>query len=344
MASSWYRVVINYVYLGILKLQSALCRLLLLLCLTIMTIPAQANENPVNKFLSAVQTAARTLDYDGIYVYQHGGFIQSTRVVHLVDGTGEHERLEILDGKPRECLRHNGVEQCLLPEHKHIVSRPARSDHFPGVLLAQVPSTYEYYKWRQLPYTYRVAGRECSISELKSLDALRYSYRFCTDTENNLLLKMQTINAAGELIDQVAFARIKTGTDVAPEKLKSQWNTRDWSLWSETSKKVDLHALGWRFSLPAGFVPIAEMSRSLGPDHNVMQLVLSDGLAAVSVFIETFNPDIVQKLRQGSLREGAVNVYRLRLASYWLTVVGEVPRKTIKDLAQAIQYVPDTAQ
>lgn len=315
-------------------------RLILLCILALFANISSAQESDLVKFLTEVQTAARTLDYDGIYVYQHGGSLQATRIVHIVDGTGERERLEILDGSPRECLRHNEVEQCLLPELKHIISRPARSDHFPAVLLATNANTSAYYQWHKSAKVFRVAGRDCVISELKSVDALRYSYRFCTDKETNLLLKLQTINTDGKLVDQITFTRIKTGADVAPDKLVPHWNTRDWSRWSELSQNIDLQSQGWRFILPDGFLPIAEMARQLGPDHAVEQLVLSDGLAAISIFIETFNQEKDQKLKQGSLQEGAVNIYRMRLASYWLTIIGEVPESTIIDLAQAIQFVP----
>lgn len=298
----------------------------------------------LEEFLINIQSAARKLDYDGVYVYQNGSNIQSTRVIHVVDGTGEKERIEILDGRPRECLRHNGVEQCLLPERKHIISRPARSDHFPGLLLANLPAIYSHYEWRKSNDVFRIAGRNCAVSELRATDHLRYSYRFCTDLATNLLLKIQTLDSSGKLVDQLAFTRITIGADVIPEKLKSSWDTRDWSIWSESSSPVDLQAMGWRISFPDGYAPIAEMSRPLGPDHEVMQLVLSDGLAAISVFIETFRPEIVQKFKQGSLHEGAVNIYRLKLASYWLTIVGEVPRRTIEQLAGAIQFVPEAAQ
>lgn len=302
------------------------------------------NEFSVSEFLVAVQSAARNLDYDGIYIYQSGARIQSTRIIHIVDGTGEKERVEILDGRPRECLRNNGVEQCLLPERKHIISRPARSDHFPGILLANVPAIYNYYEWRRSNHVFRIAGRDCAVSELRALDNLRYSYRFCTDLETNLLLKMQTINAVGELVDQLAFTRIKIGTDVSPEKLQSHWDTRNWSIWSEASKPIDLQDLDIQFAWPSGFTPVAAMNRLLAPNHEVTQIVISDGLAAISVFIETFKPEIVQKFRQGSLHEGAVNIYRHQLDTNWLTIVGEVPKQTIKQLADNIQLKPEAAQ
>ena len=59
------------------------------------------------RLLSRIQQAARKQDYAGVFMYQQGETIQSSRLVHVLDGTGERERLEILDGQPREYLRHN---------------------------------------------------------------------------------------------------------------------------------------------------------------------------------------------------------------------------------------------
>ncbi|KAB0605612.1 MucB/RseB C-terminal domain-containing protein [Castellaniella defragrans] len=294
-------------------------------------------------FLRQVQAAARTLDYAGVTVYQQGRMLQATHLVHQVDGTGERERQEVLDGSPQECLRQNGMEQCLLPEHRLIVMRPAHSDHFPALLLGEGEAVPRHYEWTPLGRTYRVAGRECAVSELRARDALRYSYRICTDLQNHLLLKSQTLDAEGRLVDQVAFSSIHFGADIPPGALASRWNTRDWRLRTETSRPANLAAQGWRFAPPAGFQPIAELTRQMGAGHAVDQLVLSDGLAAISIFIETFDPKRDQSIRQGGLRQGAISIYRMRLASYWLTAVGEVPAQTVHDLAHAVQYLPQAA-
>lgn len=306
--------------------------------------PARAAGDDVLAFLQQVQQAARSLDYAGIYVYQQGHVLQASRLVHVVDGTGERERLETLDGAPRECMRQNGIEQCLRPDHKLVVIQPARSDHFPGLLLGNSEAVATHYDWRASSRTYRIAGRECTVSELKARDHLRYSYRICTDAKTHLLLKSQTLDPAGHLVDQVAFSSIRVGADVQPASLATHWDTRNWRLVTESSEPTDLQAQGWRFTLPPGFQPVAQLSRQIGPDHAVNQLVVSDGLAAISIFIETFDPKRDQNIRQGDLRQGAVNIHRMRLASYWLTAVGEAPAQTVRDLARAVQYVPQAAR
>ncbi|MGB6240848.1 MAG: MucB/RseB C-terminal domain-containing protein [Castellaniella sp.] len=334
---------------GAVRFSRQACGLLAGLMLGAAAQAAQPTESAgpagdVQAFLQQIQKAARSLDYSGVYVYQQGHTLQSSRLVHLVDGTGERERQEVLDGAPRECLRQDNVEQCLLPDRKLVVIRPARSDHFPGLLLGNAQAIAAHYEWHTSPGTYRVAGRECSVSELKARDRLRYSYRICTDKETHLLLKSQTLDPDGHLVDQTAFSSIRVGAAVQSSALTTHWDTRSWQLVTESSAPTDLQSQGWRFTLPPGFQSVAELSRQIGPAHAVKQLVVADGLAAISIFIETFDPKRDQTIRQGDLRQGAVSIHRMRLASYWLTAVGEAPAQTVRDLARAVQYVPQAAR
>ncbi|MDN5842583.1 MAG: MucB/RseB C-terminal domain-containing protein [Alcaligenaceae bacterium] len=291
-------------------------------------------------FLQQVQDAAHKLDYSGVYTYQQGALLQSSRIVHVVDGTGERERLEILDGAPREYLRQDGVVQCLLPKQKIVLIQPHRSDHFPGILLGPAQEVNAHYELLRHPEKDRVAGRECTVTDLRARDGLRYGYRICTDSKTHLILKAQTVGADGKVIDQVAFTNLATGKNTDREELKSPWNTRDWRILKTSVKPVDLAAHGWRIVYPDGFTPLAEISRMMRPGRQADQLVLSDGLAAISIFIETFDQDRDRNVRQGGISHGAMSIYRRRVASYWLTAIGEVPAQTVRGLVDTIEYVP----
>lgn len=303
---------------------------------------AWADESPseATAFLQQVQDAAHKLDYSGVYTYQQGTLLQSSRIVHVIDGTGERERLEILDGEPREYLRQDGVVQCLLPKQKLVLIQPHRSDHFPAILLGPAQEITAHYELLRQPEKNRVAGRECTVTDLRARDGLRYGYRICTDTKTHLILKAQTVDAGGKVIDQVAFTSVATGKDTDLGALKSPWNTRDWRILKTPVQAVDLAAHGWRIVYPDGFAPLAEISRVMRPGRPADQLVLSDGLAAISIFIETFDQDRDRNVRQGGISHGAMNIYRRRVASYWLTAIGEVPAQTVRGIVDTVEYVP----
>ena len=69
------------------------------------------------------------------------------------------------------------------------------------------------------------------------------------------------------------------------------------------------------------------------------QVVYSDGLAAVSVFIEpiagrTEPPSI------GLATMGAVNVYTREVANHLVTVVGEAPAASVQRVGNRVEFHP----
>lgn len=292
------------------------------------------------QFLLRIQQAARKQDYAGVFLYQQGEMIQSSRLVHILDGTGERERLEILDGQPWEYLRHNEDVQCLIPERKTVLIERRRGDRFPGLLLGDPVKLTEHYKIHTESAPRRVAGRECRLITIEPLDKLRYGYRLCADVETNLLLKAQTLNAARGVVEQVSFTSLRLGAEVDLQSLSSRWNTRDWKVIEPSLKLVDLSVQGWRIPTPKGFSVVMQVARSMGRGATVNQMVLSDGLAAISVFIEPYDGQRGYHPPHGMAQRGSITVYGTRIADYWLTAMGEVPAATLEQLAKTTEYVP----
>ena len=77
------------------------------------------------QWIQAARNAAQRINYTGTIIYQAGGEITSSRITHVFDDGQSHERIQTLDGKPREYLRKrsdsNDEVQCLIPESKKIV-------------------------------------------------------------------------------------------------------------------------------------------------------------------------------------------------------------------------------
>ena len=321
--------------------------MVLLVAMTSLHDTAQAAEasgqDEAVKLLHEIQQAARQQDYAGVFTYQQGEAIQSSRLVHMIDGTGERERLQILDGQPREYLRHNDETQCLMPEHKTVRMEPRRGDRFPGLLLGEPEDLARYYDIRVQDKLHRVADRQCRMISIAPRDEQRYGYRLCADVDTHLLLRAQTVDSGQRVIEQVSFTSLRLGDEVQLSELASPWNTRDWKVIQPRVEPVDLAAKGWRIPAPAGFVAVMQVMRSMGRS-NVSQLVLSDGLAAISVFLEPYDGRRDQSASGGSVRRGAINIYSTRIADFWLTALGEVPAATLEQLATSTEYVPVASQ
>lgn len=289
--------------------------------------------------LQKLQDAARNLDYSGIYTYQQGAAMQSSRIVHVVDGTGERERIELLDGDPREFIRHNDVTQCLIPEKKIVIVEQKRGDRFPGLVLGDGKHIPEHYDIRKGSGGNRVAGRECTMLDLVPRDEHRYGYRLCADSSTNLLLKAQVIGPHG-VVDQIVFNSIQVGSQVNTDGLGSAWNTKGWKVVESAMKPIDLASSGWRIPFPPGYVPVMQVTRSISRGKQVSQLVLSDGLASISVFIEPHGSGKSPPFLNEVVSTGAMNIFRTRIGDHWLTALGEVPAQTLRDIAERTQYVP----
>jgi sigma-E factor negative regulatory protein RseB len=92
---------------------------------------------------------------------------------------------------------------------------------------------------------------------------------------------------------------------------------------------------GWAVqNQPAGFKNIMEMQRQKQAGGGlVSHLVFSDGLAAVSVFIE---PMPSAKIVPGLSHQGAVSIYTRPLSDKLITVLGETPPVTVMQIANSV--------
>lgn len=302
----------------------------------------QAAPSDLNTWLQQVQRAARELDYAGVFSYSNSAGVQTMRLVHVIDGKGERERLESLDGPEREYLRVNEVTQCLIPERQVIILEQSRNDRFPALLTGATDKIDQFYQM-QIQDKKRVGGRECQEYTLTPLDEWRYGYHLCVDTEHNLLLRTQTIAMRSEptVVNQTAFASLTVGGAAAQvQGLDSNWKHKDWRVIAANREDVDLAASGWRIPYPAGFVPVSQISRFMRSERQVAQLVLSDGLASISVFIEPVDSYSQRLKADPGSKKGSIHLFRKRIGDYWLTATGEVPLTTLHYVGNGAEFVP----
>jgi sigma-E factor negative regulatory protein RseB len=313
---------------------------------------AAARADDGSQLLARIQDAANKQNYMGVFQYQQGENMQSSRLVHMVDAGGERERVETLDGQPRVYLRRNDEIQYLQPERKILRREHRRTERFPGLVQGDPAQVARHYTIKASDKLGRVADRQCRIVTIEPRDALRYGYRLCVDLDTNLLLKAQTLDASRRIVEQVSFSSVRVGKDVDATRADSSWDTHDWKVLEPAMKPVDLAAQGWRVAMPDGFQAVMQVARQMGPapagapgsgPRTVSQVVLSDGLAAISVFIEPYDAGKHRHPPAGPIRRGAINIYGKRVADYWLTALGEVPVATLERVAATTEYAAPKA-
>jgi sigma-E factor negative regulatory protein RseB len=293
--------------------------------------------------LNRISGAARKLNYTGTFVYQSGPHSETSRISHLIDGNSELERLEVLDGSPREVVRNNDEVKCYLPDsHLLIVEQFSQQKRFPALLPAGLAELTDYYVVRK-GNSGRVAGLDSQSVMLVPRDQYRYGHLFWVHNDSGLLLKASMLNERGEVLESFAFTQLQVGGLIERSSLTSRFEGAahpgsEWRIDYIKPQDSRVEESSWQFrnSVP-GFRRIAGMKRPARPGAaESVHVVFSDGLAAVSVFIEPLAgrrevPDIA------ALTMGSINVYKRVVDDHLLVVMGEVPLVSLKLLGDGLE-------
>jgi sigma-E factor negative regulatory protein RseB len=180
----------------------------------------------------------------------------------------------------------------------------------------------------------RVAGFDADIVQLLPKDGLRFGYRIWSEKKSGLVVKLQTLDESGKVLEQAAFSELQLDAPVRMDRLAHMMTVPEgWRLEKTDAVKTTAAAEGWALRQPvAGFKSMSSYKR---PAEGVLQWIFSDGLASVSMFIEDF--DRQRHLREGVLASGATHTLTRRVQDSWVTVVGEVPPATLQAFSLSLE-------
>jgi len=285
-------------------------------------------------WLDRIAEASQRVNYVGTFSYQAGGHAETSRIVHRYARGKKNERLEVLDGSPREVIRQNEQVRCVLPEKRTvIIGQSGARSGFPGRLPQSHVGLTGNYRVR-LKEIERVAGHEAQKLVLEPRDELRFGHALWAELQSGLLLKSQVLDAKGEVIEQFTFSDVRIGGEIddgllVPRvKVDADWHTVDVGGDDEAQSA---NRWGLKEPLP-GFTLTTVMRHRNG---GALQMVFSDGLAAISIFIES--ADAKDEARGAYSGGGAVNVFERVTDGYRITALGEVPALLVQRAAEAIE-------
>lgn len=314
----------------------ALAALVLLLSASL----ALAQSNPeALAWLQRIYSATQKLSYTGTFVYQRGNQVETSRITRIVEGGGSREKVEALDGIPREIVRNQDEVVCYLPGTMTMkIDKPSGGRSFPSILPQQFRDLPEHYNVRKGEVE-RVAGYDCQVIVLEPRDNLRYGHRLWADLATGMLIKAKTLADRNQMLEQFAFTELRIGGNIGRDRVKSRFTRkgRDWKIEDAGTAEANLAEAGWSVrAAPPGFRKITEMTRRIGATPHVGHIVFSDGLASVSVFIEPGSSG--NSHSPGPARQGIINVFTRQLSGHWITVVGETPAESVRLIAEAVEY------
>jgi len=297
-----------------------------------------ANDT-VYQWLERMDAAMSQMNYQGTFVYVHDDDVESMRITHVVDDRGLHERLVSVSGTPREVIRDaKGVRWLSGENHTMLANAAASRTFFPKLPLGDPHQASQSYEFR-LANNQRIAGHSTQRLDILPKDQYRYGYSLWLELQSSLLLQWELTGEKGETLAKLMFTDLNMGSEVDPSELRS--TTANESAVPVTSQPIAESPsisgpLRWKPArLPAGFRLTSNRQQKPQQGSPFEHLVYSDGIAAVSVYIESAEPDSDLKLGLSTL--GTTHVFTRKLDNELITVLGDVPAVTVKLIGNSFE-------
>jgi sigma-E factor negative regulatory protein RseB len=296
-------------------------------------------------WVERMNQALATRNYDGVFVHQQGSRRETLRIIHRVQDGETRERLVAVDGSGREFVRNGAELVCYFPDRRvAIVERRPADTGFIGGLPGFDASADASYVIEARDRS-RMQGRITRLITLTPRDEFRYGYRLWIDEKTAMPVKTQLCDSRGNVIEQITFASLALPARIEDELLQPEVATEGfkWLRHDMPGVPREQHAASrWQAqALPPGFRMSVRADQALGQRGPLSHLVFTDGLASVSVFIESQARAAVRpgapELEAGATQLGSAAAYSIVVGSNRVTAVGEVPPATVRFIAQSLQ-------
>ncbi len=308
-------------------------RYLIVFLLCIVSAYADEKQLTGQQWLDKINHAMKTLNYQGTVVFMKNSHLDTMRYQHRIEKGIEYETLSSLNSPLREVTRKSNQISCLFKETgEHAVDQHPIDRSF-IVNLPQNTANLDQQYLLTVVGQESIAMRATQIIAVLPKDQLRYARKIWVDAESFLPLKIEVYGLDGNTLEQVLFTDLKLdaleedASAVGEEKIELNQNA--------------IHDLGAAFdsspfrlkNWPEGFKSVFFVRNSLQKSKKTVDhLLISDGFSSISVYFEPKDQQALEGLR--SL--GSVNSFSRVLGDLQITVLGEVPAKTVEFVAAGV--------
>ncbi|MDX1506774.1 MAG: MucB/RseB C-terminal domain-containing protein [Woeseiaceae bacterium] len=297
--------------------------------------PAASADNGPYDWLDRMTRAVQTTNYEGTVIRIKGNSAEALKVVHTVSDGVVRERLIAQDGDGLEIIRNGNEVHCILPDKQSVLVEEwnHQSTLFTKLPTSALQSGNEYDVVMRSED--RVAGRKALVIAVQPHDEYRYAHKVWIDTETGFPLQTQMLDAGDDALEIVKFADIRLNHEIHSSALKPTYSTENFRWFSQPGKSItEVVDAEWHSDdLPLGFRIVESHKESTpGGAETMTHIVLSDGLARISVFITplTDNRDTE------SSQVGASHSFSTVIDGYRVTAIGEVPAVTVEQIASSM--------
>jgi len=301
-------------------------------------LPAVAADDDAREWLAGMTEAVATRTYQGEFLHLANGHVEKLQILHRVKDGHVAERLVSLTNG-REVVRTDSEVQCYLPdEHKVLVE--THTEH--GPLLGTLPTFGDNieanYRLEMAGRVRSVISRNARVLAVTPRDGYRFGYRVWIDEGTHMPVRTDLCDEQGNVLEQVLFTALRVGGVLADAALKPALQTDNytWVRQGASAALANASLLPWRLMrMPPGFqISSSGLELLPGSERPVTHLVVSDGLASVSVFIE--GPSAPHRATDGTGRVGSAYAYSKVVGNLQVTAVGEVPPETVRLIATGV--------
>jgi sigma-E factor negative regulatory protein RseB len=313
-------------------------RLAIALALGFAATPAFADSG--QEWLARMATALNETSYVGEFISESAGRSERLSITHRVHNGIVSERLASLSGNGRELVRENDEVVVYLPDQRlAIIERRSGQSDLMGAVPQFEPGMASWYKIDYVGREATIFGPTAVIA-VRPLDGYRFGYRLWIDVDSHMPVRSELLDGANRVIERLRFTKLEFDDDI-PDSAFEPALDRSKLRWVRQSPQSGEEAPAWRAArVPPGFrLSVSGMQAVAGAGAPANHLVYSDGLASISVFIHAPTPD--KPPVQGSGRSGVASAFSTVVDGHQVTVVGEVPPRTLKLIATGLR--PSTA-
>jgi sigma-E factor negative regulatory protein RseB len=296
-------------------------------------------ETPLTakQMLQKMVRSMEVSNYQGTVVFLKNDKLEAMKYFHTSEKNKEQERLVSLNSPQREIIRNSDEVTCLYKLTQQVIADHRPYEHS---FIVDVPKNLDEL---DPSYRFEVVGEEdvamlpSYVVAIQPKDDFRYIRKIWIAKEQFLPMKAVVYDLSGVVLEQVVFTEMQVnkpllGKDKEDVSVSGAVTAVASVLSNQSSFEVT--------ALPLGFKQIFFSRKPLHKsDQPVDHLLLSDGFASVSVYLESKKAykTTDSRLSEGLNSVGAINSISRNLAESQLTVLGEVPASTVKYISEGVK-------
>ncbi len=293
-----------------------------------------AAQSSPETVLNEMGRAAKNLSYEISFITISPQNIVPARYRQSIVNNKSIAQMIQMDSSRREIVQQGNLISYFEPgfdafslNGQHIV------DNLPSAIFADYTQLAQYYNFIDAGRTH-LGDRPCLVIRVISKDSSRFNYVLLIDEETQLPLRIDLLDNNNETLEQFRVISTVFDSKAVNESLinLSKINLPPLLI----APKINKPTFSWQVgSVPPGFEETSRARRPIQANDELETAMFSDGLFSFSVNITKAGKG---KLIEQPIRQGRRTIYTVTQGQYEVTIIGELPLATAKQIASSIHF------